>query len=58
MIEELIEELKDKMRRESLSVYAVSREIGVRWHTVRDWLEGRKKPRGLSEKAIRQFLEN
>ena len=54
----MIEQLREKMSAEKLSVYAVAKQIGVRWHTVRDWLEGRKKPRGLSEKAIRQFLEN
>lgn len=53
----MIDELKRKMERDGLSIYAVAKSIGVTWITVKAWLEGRKKPRGLSEKAIRQFLE-
>ena len=35
----------------------LSKEIGVHHQTIQGWLTGKKKPRGLSRKAIREFLE-
>lgn len=53
----MIDELKGKMEREGLSVYYVAKALGTNWHTVRDWLEGKRKPQPMSLRVIRQFLE-
>ena len=58
MSQDVVEDLRTAIAANKWSIYHVAQSIGVRWHTVRDWLDGRKKPRGLSQKAIRQFLES
>lgn len=53
----MIEKLEEKMRREGLSIYFVSKELGTDWKTVKAWLQRKRKPQAMSQKVIRQFVE-
>lgn len=51
-------ELLKRFKEESGWSYdRISKEIGAHHQTVLSWLTDKKKPGGLSRKAIRDFLE-
>ena len=52
-----VERLKKFKEWSGWSYDRISKEIGAHHQTVLSWLTGKKKPGGLSRKAIREFRE-
>ncbi len=52
-----VEELKKFKNKSGWSYDRISKEIGAHHQTVLSWLTDKKKPGGLSRKAIRDFLD-
>lgn len=48
--------IKAKMEREGKTVYRVAQDMGVRWSTVKNWIEGTHSPKGAYERLLREYL--
>lgn len=48
--------IKAKMEREGKTVYRVAQDMGVRWSTVKNWVEGTHSPKGAYERLLREYL--